>query len=64
MYSPKTRAELGKFALKIGSNAVAKRASIKLGFLVNESTTRRFKKLYLEERMAKQLREEDDLRFR
>ena len=61
MYSPKTRAEIGKLALNIGSTAAAKRVSRTLGFPINESTTRRFKKLYLEKRRAKRLREEDDL---
>ena len=64
VYSPETRAEtgrLGRLALNIGPTAAAKRVSRKLGFPVNESTARRFKKLYLEERKAKRLREEDDL---
>ena len=67
VYSPETRAEIGRLALNIGPTAAAKRVSRKLGFLVYESTVRRFKKLYLEERKAKRLREENDsllLRFR
>ena len=61
VYSPETRAEIGSLALNIGPTAAAKRVSRKLGFPVNESTACRFKKLYLEERKAKRLREEDDL---
>ena len=61
IYCPKTQAEIGKLALNVGATAAARRVSKKLGFSVNESTARRFKKLYLEERRAKRLREEDDL---
>ena len=61
VYSPKTRAEIGRLASNIGATSAAKRVSRKLGFPVNESTARRFKKLYLQERKVKRLREEEDL---
>ena len=61
VYSPKERAELGKLAVDVGASAAAKRFSKKLKYAVNESTARRFKQLYLEERRAKRLREEGDL---
>ena len=58
---PQERAELGKLAVDIGASAAAKRFSKKLKYPVNESTARRFKQLYLEERRAKRLREEENL---
>ena len=61
VYSPQERAELGKLAVDIGASAAAKRFSKKLKYPVNESTARRFKQLYLEERRAKRLREEENL---
>ena len=61
VYSPQERAESGKLAADIGASAAAKRFSRKLKYSVNESTARRFKQLYLEERRAKRLREEEDL---
>ena len=52
---------MGKQAVDFGASAAAKRFSRKLKYPVNESTARRFKQLYLEERRAKRLREEKDL---
>ena len=52
---------MGKLAVDIGASAAAKRFSKKLKYPVNESTARRFKQLYLEERRAKRLRKEEDL---
>ena len=52
---------MGKLAVDIGATEAAKRFSKKLKYPANESTARRFKQLYLQERRAKRLREEEDL---
>ena len=52
---------MGKLAVDIGVTNAAKQFSKKIKYPVNESTARRFKKLYLKERRAKRLREEEDL---
>ena len=61
VYLPQERAEMGKLAVDIGATEAAKRFSKKLKYPINESTARRFKQLYLQERRAKRLREEEDL---
>ena len=61
VYSSQERAELGKLAVDVKASEAAKWFSRKLKYSINESTARRFKQLYLEERRAKRLREEEDL---
>jgi len=60
VYSPKKRAEIGKLAGQIGPSEAARRFTRKLGYSVNESTARRFKKLYDQERKIKRMREEPE----
>ena len=50
VYSPHELAELGKVVVDIGDTNTAKQFSKKLKYPINESTARKFKKLYLEER--------------
>ena len=54
VYSPKERAEIGRLAGQIGVSEAARRFSRKLGHLLNESTARRFKKLYDEEKKGRE----------
>ena len=55
---PHELAELSKLAVDIGANKAAKQF---LKYPINESTALKFKQLYLQERRAKRLREEEDL---
>ena len=59
IYLPQEPAELGKLTVDIGATEAAKRFSKKLKYPINEIMARRFKQLYLQERRAKRLREED-----
>ena len=54
-YSPKIRAEIGELACNLGPSEAAKRYSKKLEHPVNESTVRRFRTLYLEERHSRRV---------
>ena len=58
VYLPHEVAELNKIAVDIGATQAAKQF---LKYPINESTALRFKQLYLQERQAKRLREEEDL---
>jgi len=60
IYSPKRRAEIGKLAGQIGPSEAARRFSRNLGYSVNESTARRFKKLCDQERKTKRMKEEPE----
>ena len=62
-FSPKKRAEIGKFAVENGVLAAARKYSKVFGKPINESTVRQFKQAYLKERSRKRRTEhsEDDL---
>ena len=50
VYSSKERAEIDRLAGQIGASEAARKFSRKLGHSLNESTARRFKKLYDDEK--------------
>ena len=59
VYSSKEKAEISRVAGQIGASEAARKFSRKLGHSLNESTARRFKKLYDEEK-----KEENERRTR
>ena len=52
-YTPSQKATIGRFAVENGVMAAKRRFSVKLNVKINDSTVRRFKTAYLEERRRK-----------
>ena len=60
-FSPKKRADIGKYACQNGTTAAAKHYSHKLGTKISSTTVQSMKKQYLEERKKKRTEDDHDV---